>query len=35
MLEHLIEFEPDVEDFDAPYTPLEKAGVNQVVDAKV
>jgi len=35
MLEHLIEFEPGVEDFDAPYTPLEKAGVNQVVDAKV
>jgi len=35
MLEHLIEFEPSVEDFDAPYTPLEKAGVNQVVDAKV
>lgn len=35
MLEHLIEFEPGVEDFDEPYTPLEKAGVNQVVDAKV
>ena len=35
MLEHLIDFEPDVEDFDAPHTPLEKAGVNQIVDAKI
>lgn len=35
MLEHLIEFEPGIEEFDAPHTPLEKAGVNMVVDAKV
>jgi hypothetical protein len=35
MLEHLIEFEPGIEGFDAPHTPLEKAGVNTVVDAKV
>jgi|694.fasta_scaffold21424_1 hypothetical protein len=35
MLEHLIEYEPDIELFDEPYTPLNKAGVNQVVDAKV
>lgn len=35
MLEHLIDFEPDIELFDAPHTPLHKAGVNEVVDAKV
>ena len=35
MFEHLIDFEPEIELFDAPHTPLHKAGVNQVVDAKV
>lgn len=35
MLEHLIDFEPDIELFDAPHTLLHKAGVNEVVDAKV
>jgi len=35
MLEHLIEFEPDVEGYDAPRTPLEKAGVAQAIDAQV
>lgn len=35
MLEHLIDFKPDIELFDAPHTPLHKAGVNEVVDAKV
>jgi len=35
MLEHLIEFDPVVEDYDAERTPLDKAGVAQTVDAQV
>jgi hypothetical protein len=35
MLEHLIEFDPIVEDYDADRTPLDKAGVAQTVDAQV
>ena len=35
MLEHLIEFDPIVEDYDEQGTPLTKAGVAQTVDAQV
>ena len=35
MLEHLIEFDPFVEDYDAERTPLEKAGVAETIDAQV
>ena len=35
MLEHLIEFDPFVEEYDAERTPLDKVGVADTVDAQV